>query len=160
MTPKEILTIELHELQKDFLLKYKEKGMEASGDWGRSLETIVNIQSDGSLTGSVRAFEYSQQLETGRKPGKFPPRDEIERWIKEKGIAARIENDISISSLAFLISRKIAREGWDRKNYGGVDLISEVATPERMQDIINKVGQSYIVLITSEVTRTFKELAA
>ena len=160
MTPQETLSKEMEKLQLEFLAKYKEKGMEASGDWGRSLETVVNQSDDGLLTGSVKAFDYSQQLETGRKPGRFPPREAIENWIKEKGLASRIEGQISVSSLAFLIARKIANEGWDRKRYGGVELISEVATPQRMQEIIDKVGQSYIVLITSEVTKTFKELAA
>lgn len=160
MTPQETLSKEMEKLQLEFLAKYKEKGMEASGDWGRSLETVVNQSDDGLLTGSVKAFDYSQQLETGRKPGKFPPREAIENWINEKGLAARIEGQISVSSLAFLIARKIANEGWDREGYGGVELISEVATPQKMQEIIDKVGQSYIVLITSEVTKTFKELAA
>lgn len=160
MKPKEILQEELEKLEQEFLVKYREKGMEASGDWGRSLETKVSQSSDGSVSGSVRALKYSQQLESGRSPGKQPPREAIEKWIKEKGIASRIESKISVSSLAFLIARKIAREGWSRKRFGGVELISEVATPQRMQQIIDKVGQSYISLVTSEVTRTFKELAA
>jgi len=157
MTPEEVLESEVKELEKDFLIAYKAKGMESSGDWGRSLETVVFGSSSG-LSGSVKAFEYSQQLETGRKPGGYPPRDAIEDWIEEKGIAARIEGQISISSLAFLIARKIAREGWKREGYGGVELISEVATPQRMQSIIDKVGQSYAVLITSEVIKLFKDI--
>ena len=101
MTPQETLSKEMEKLQLEFLAKYKEKGMEASGDWGRSLETVVNQSDDGLLTGSVKAFDYSQQLETGRKPGKFPPREAIENWINEKGLAARIEGQISVSSLRF-----------------------------------------------------------
>ena len=160
MTPEETLKRELKKLENEFLIRYQEKGMEASGNWGRSLETVVEKSKDGSVTGSVRALSYSQQLETGRQAGKFPPREAIENWIVEKGIASNIEKEISVSSLAFLIARKIAREGWDRKDYGGVELISEVATPERMQEITDKVGQSYITLITTEVITLFKELAA
>ncbi len=55
-----------------------------------------------------RDFNYILTLETGRKPGKMPPTEPIKQWIEQRGIQPP---DISQDSLAFLIARKIGREG-------------------------------------------------
>lgn len=157
MKPSEVLTKELTQLQKELIAAYNQKGMKSSGEWEEGLEVQVYSSSDG-LTGILKGLNYSQQLETGRKPGRFPPRDEIEKWIKEKGLAANIEGEISVSSLAFLIARKISREGWNRKGYGGVNLISDVVTPQRIQNIINLVGDSYVVSVTTDIVKSFQEI--
>lgn len=50
----------------------------------------------------------------GRQPGKFPNLLAIEQWIEAKGIVPRPDQNgksISTKSLAYLIGRKIAREG-------------------------------------------------
>ena len=157
MKPNEVLTKELTQLQKELIAAYNQKGMKSSGEWEEGLEVQVYSSSDG-LTGILKGLNYSQQLETGRKPGRFPPRDEIEKWIKEKGLAANIEGEISVSSLAFLIARKISREGWNRQGYGGVNLISDVVTPQRIQNIINLVGDSYVVAVTTDIVKSFQEI--
>lgn len=150
---KEILSKEFEKLKEDLIKAYDAKGMRASGKFADNLEVVVS-EDRAILYGE----NYAQQLETGRKEGKFPPLVDIEQWIKDKGIAARIEGQISISSLAFLIARKIAREGWNRQNYGGVELISEVITDERIQAIINEVGEAQVIKYTSEILRLVKEL--
>ncbi len=57
--------------------------------------------------GTLFGAKHIYQLKHGRKPGKFPPIDEILNWIRAK----RIQADIPERSLAFLIARKIARQG-------------------------------------------------
>lgn len=138
MQTADILQAEFESLRTDLIARYDELGMRASGAWADSLEVQVT-NTKATLTG----LQYSDQLEYGRRPGGQPPSEAIEKWIIEKGIAARIEGNISISSLAFLISRKIAREGWKRESKGGVELISEVVTPERIQSILTKIGDEY-----------------
>lgn len=143
------------ELLKDDLIKaYDAKGMRASGKFAETLE--VKVQG---LTAQLWGEDYSQQLETGRKSGRFPPIDAIEQWIKDKGIANRIQGEISISSLAFLIARKIANEGWKRQEYGGVELISSVVTDERIQKIIDEVGAEQAMIYTTEIITMVNELA-
>ena len=143
------------ELLKDDLIKaYDAKGMRASGKFADTLE--VKVQG---LTAQLWGEDYSQQLETGRKAGRFPPIDAIEQWIKDKGIANRIQGEISISSLAFLIARKIARNGWKREEYGGVELISSVVTDERIQKIIDEVGAEQALIYTTDIINLTKELA-
>jgi hypothetical protein len=143
------------ELLKDDLIKaYDAKGMRASGKFAETLE--VKVQG---LTAQLWGEDYSQQLETGRKSGRFPPIDAIEQWIKDKGIANKIQGQISISSLAFLIARKIANEGWKRQEYGGVELISSVVTDERIQKIIDEVGAEQAMIYTTDIIKMVNELA-
>ena len=147
----DILTEEFNLLKEELIAKYDEKGMRASGNWANSLEVTVT----GGLSAKLIGDEYSEQLEYGRKSGKQPPSQAIEQWIRYKGIMSRIVGKISISSLAYLIARKIAREGWRREGYGGVELISEVVTPERIQKIIDRVSDSYIHLFENEIKLMF-----
>lgn len=147
----DILTEEFNLLKEELIAKYDEKGMRASGNWANSLEVTVT----GGLSAKLIGDEYSEQLEYGRKSGKQPPSQAIEQWIRDKGIMSRIVGKISISSLAYLIARKIAREGWRREGYGGVELISEVVTPERIQKIIDRVSDSYIHLFENEIKLMF-----
>ncbi len=158
MTAIEILHTEFEVLAQELKDAYNKKGMKASGEWERAVEVKVT-ENTNSLSAVVLGLEYSQQLETGRKPGKQPPSETIEQWIKDKGIASKIEGKISISSLAYLIARKIGREGWKREQYGGVDLISEVVTPERIQNIINKISDFYLQDFTTEIVGYLKKAA-
>lgn len=62
--------------------------------------------------------EYGQWVDQGRKPGKGAPPEVIRQWVREKPIRPRNKNggfkkvtDASVNSLAYLINRKIKREG-------------------------------------------------
>lgn len=147
-----VLSSEFELLKKDLIAAYDRKGMRASGKFADTLEVEIK-GTNAKLWGE----NYAQQLETGRKGGKFPPINAIEQWIKDKGIANRIQGEISISSLAFLIARKIHREGWKRKDYGGVELITEVVTDAKMQKIIEQVGAEYALVYTTEIIKMIEE---
>lgn len=150
MTVEEIIENEFALLKNELIAKYDEKGMRASSEWANSLEEEYSFSLE-KLNAKILGLEYSEQLESGRLPGKQPPIAAIEKWIHDKGIAARIEGEITVSSLAFLIARKIGREGWKREQYGGVELISEVVTPERIQRIIDKVGDGFASVFTADL---------
>lgn len=149
-----VLSREFELLKKDLIIAYDAKGMRASGKFADTLEVQVT-----GLTARLFGEDYSQQLETGRKAGRFPPINAIEQWIKDKGIANRIQGEISISSLAFLIARKIARNGWKREDHGGVQLISEVVTDQRIQNIIDEVGAEQALIYTTEIIKLVNEIA-
>lgn len=152
-----ILSKEFELLKKDLILAYDAKGMRSSGKFADSLE-VQTFETELGYTAILWGEDYAQQLETGRKSGKYPPFDMIKRWIEQKGVFAQALQKISISSLAFLISRKIAREGWKRENFGGVNLISEVVTDERLQRIIDEVGAVETMRFTDEIIRLVNEL--
>ena len=148
----QVLSKQFEALKKDLIIAYDAKGMRASGKFADSLEVRVE-----GLTAQLWGENYAQQLETGRKSGKFPPIDAIKKWIEEKGIASRIQGEISVGSLAFLIARKISREGWKREQLGGVELISQVVTDQRMQKIIDEVGVEQALKYTTEITKMIEE---
>ena len=150
-----ILSHQFEKLKEDLIKAYDEKGMRSSGKWANSLEVIA-VENSVKLMGE----EYSQQLETGRQAGQFPPIQAIKQWIIDKGVFGSILQEISLSSLAFLIARKIANEGWKRERFGGVNLVSEVVTDERIQSIIDEVGAVMMVQYTTELVILINELQA
>ncbi len=151
---KEILSTEFEFLKLDLIEAYDAKGMRSSGKWADSLEVESEINRV-----VLWGLEYSQQLETGRQPGKQPPTSVIEQWIYDKGIANQIEGKITVSSLAYLIARKIGREGWKREEYGGVELISEIVTEQRLQKIIDQVGEVKLIEYSTEIFNLINEMA-
>ena len=109
-------------------------------------------------------LDYSQQLEAGRRANNGSSGTkwenslaDIEQWIQDKGIKP-IEDKMKISTLAFLIARKIAREGWNRQGYGGVELISEVVTDERIQSILDKLSDAYLIEVSTDIIKQFQTL--
>lgn len=154
MTPSQILAEEMELIKRDLIIKHKELGMPASGKWIESVEANTN-----RLSGVILAEHYTEQLVNGREPGRFPPIDRIEQWIKDKGIQP-FDSNLKISSLAFLIARKIAREGTRYFQQGGTDLVEAVITPARIQRIINRVTEFQISSFSSAITGMFQQLAA
>lgn len=156
-TSKQIFQEEFDSISKDLVLKYKELGMKASGKF----EEEIEVQA-GDDFGRVIGVPYTTQLQEGRKPtergGDGSLLKAIEQWIVDKGIVGNIEGDISVSSLAFLITRKIHREGWKRKNHGGVELVTSVVTPKRMQSIIDRLGDAMTIEFTTVLRRQIKTI--
>lgn len=152
---KQILSKAFNNLKGDLIKAYDEKGMRASGNWEDELE----VYTDDNIA-ILFGEDYTQQLQYGRAAGKQPPTAVIEQWIYDKGIDRQIQNEISVSSLAFLIARKIGQEGWKREEYGGVELISEIVTPERIQSIIDEVGDEQVLAFTSDIIKLTKQLEA
>jgi hypothetical protein len=151
----QILLAEFEALKKELIARYDELGIRASGQWAESLSVSVSGNSAEMLQES-----YGEQLENGRKPSTQPPSEVIEQWLRDKGIANRLEKGMSVSTLAFLIARKIGREGWNRQNNGGTKLISSVVTPERIQQIIDKIGESQLEEFTTKISDYLNTLQA
>lgn len=149
-----ILKKEFDKLSDDLTKRHIELGMRSSGNWAQ--EKIVEASEGGSvLTARIEAPKYTEQLQFGRKPGKFPPLAAIEQWINDKGITP----DIPIRSLAFLIARKIANEGTQYFKDGGTDLIDSVVTPQRIDSIIAQVGIINVDAIVSGFVKELKKVA-
>ena len=153
--PNPILIEEFEAIKLEIIALYDAKGMRASGNFANSLQVIPSGENSVRLIGDA----YAVQLEQGRKAGAFPPIKAIEKWIMDKGIFANVLNEIKLSSLAYLIARKIAKEGWGRQNKGGVNLISSVITDQRIQQIIDKVGAVETIKFSNELIAMLKDVA-
>lgn len=72
----------------------------------------------------------------GRSPGKQPPVDPIEQWVKKK---LKIPSN-QARAIAFAISKKIGREGTERfksqENFVGIDLNGNLKSDAPIKDII------------------------
>jgi len=141
----EAIEKELKLIKKELIAKYNEKGMKASGNWERSLTIVMS-----NISGVIFGDDYTNNLEHGMPANQVSADDKtfrakIEQWIIDK----RIQSNIKVSSLAFLIARKIQNEGWDRKDYGGVNLISEVITPQRIELIFKRLSDAVTVEFAS-----------
>lgn len=112
----------LNNFISDFINTYKglliRDDKKASGDLLRSIKPIeINFESS-KYTGSISLAYYWKYIEYGRRPGKFPPPNKILDWVKIKPVIPRPVNGIKPTEkqLAFLISRKIARDGIEAGN--------------------------------------------
>ena len=155
MTTKEILDMEFKSIREDLITKHEQLGMKASGNWERELEVKIETVSPIRAIATLSGEHYTQQLVEGREPGRFPPIQSIIDWIGFKGIRP-IEENMKISSLAFLIARKIAREGTEYFKEGGTDLIESVVTPKRIQEIIDKIGDTQTTVIVNSFINQFQ----
>lgn len=160
MDQKEILAKEMEAIRVDLIANYDALGMRASGQWADQIEAHSE-----RLSGTILGLPYTQQLVTGRpptssgaQPGSPTLREKIEVWIEQKGIAS-FSSDISVSSLAFLIARKIHKEGTQYFRDGGTDLLEKVITPKRIQSIIDKVTEFQISSFTTQIEGFFQEVS-
>lgn len=98
--------------------KLYEGGTNATGLLGNSLSCIVKTE-DGIYDLYLSLQDYWKYVENGRQPGKFPPMDVIKQWIQVKPVIpdARTGKLPTIDQLTFLISRSIAINGIQPKNY-------------------------------------------
>ena len=89
-----------------------DKNINASNTLSNTATTIVEVDGT-SLMVSFNLEDYWKYVEYGRGPGKRPPIDVIEQWIKVKPIIPDPINGRvpTTKQLAFLISRKIGMEG-------------------------------------------------
>lgn len=105
----QLITNQIVELYKEQL---DSKGIPASGTLGDTAS--VEVEMNGTkLVVSLNLEHYWRYVEYGRKPGKMPPIDNIEDWIRVKPVVPNAMNGKVPTSrqLAFMIARKIGREG-------------------------------------------------
>lgn len=114
----------------------------ASGKLAKSIRYEVD---KGILT--VTGLDYSYYVEKGRKPGKFPPKQPILDWIEAKGIVA----DISKESLAFLIQRKIAKEGTTAYQQGGTKLFEDILNPKLIGELQSDLVLTFKNVLVSQM---------
>ena len=99
---------------KDLQRNIREKAPTSFGPMNNTGEAANSLRwkiDNGNLviySTMAKSFNHIMTLETGRKPGKMPPTEPIFQWVQQRGINP---SDISQESLAYLIARKIGREG-------------------------------------------------
>ncbi|WP_456867082.1 hypothetical protein [Galbibacter sp. BG1] len=141
-----IIAEELNAIRNDILEVYNSSNKYTTGQFEQDLSVDVN-NNKGVMMGNMTL--------QGRKEGKQPPIEAIEKWIEAKGIQP-LEEKMTTSTLAFLIARKIGKEGTNKANH--LYVYDEVITPERIQSIIDRLSEFNAQLFVNEVTITIKEV--
>src|SRR5690554_2989055 len=114
--------------------KFIELGMNASGQWIRSLEvrTLLN-------RGEIWGMDYTQYLVNGRRPGNRPPIAPLVEWVQNKfGYVGQ-----QATSTAFAVANKIAKESTEYYPDGTVLL--EVLNSREVMEFINERIGEYIL---------------
>ena len=128
----------LHEYAETVRDLYKEKLVEAdrlaSEDLYNSVEAQVVVNGTEYLV-QVRALDYWKYVEWDTKPH-WPPVQSLLRWIRVKPVLPRSGGSVPRpEQLAYLIGRKIAREG----TTGSHDLaLASTETNRRFRDAITE----------------------
>lgn len=107
-------------------------GTNASGDTSKSLKRESGKESV-KVTGKAFIFV----VETGRKPGKMPPVNELVKWL-ESGKASFTGK---IESVAWAISKTIAKHGSSLFRKGGrEDIITPALDDKRIDQLTSDIA--------------------
>ena len=105
-------TKDVAETYKSLLLR---DGKNATGELISSIKPMTPELVDGTFECSLSLAPHWKYVENGRRPGKFPPIDNILEWVKAKPQLARPNRldrkELAPKQLAFLVARKIANKG-------------------------------------------------
>ena len=91
-------------------------------------------------------------LASGRKPGKFPPMEPIRAWVRRK---LNVEES-EVDGVAFVIARKIAREGTDIFTGKAKGLQVEMLIAEINKELEDEVNTQIGLNVTDTVFEAFK----
>jgi len=129
-------------LSRLFLKSYEDKGMVASGDWGRSLEVF----SSNSSFGVKANYNSSIMMEKGRKAGSYSNIEALKNWIKNKqGLPQAFKNNPD--KFAFIIARKHFLDG--------VKVPNEHNNGNVLSDPINEFINKYLPQMWNELSSIY-----
>ena len=90
-------------------------GKNATGELISSIRPMTPELVNGAFECSLSLAPHWKYVENGRRPGKFPPVENILEWVKAKPQLARPNRldrkELAPKQLAFLVARKIANKG-------------------------------------------------
>lgn len=135
---EQVLTEYAKELEEKYKLNLESSGRKASGQLLTSINYNIVINSNEYAI-DLNLEDYWKYVEEGRGPGKFPPVNKILEWIRIKPVLPHPDNNGKLPTeqqLAFLISRKIADEGFEG-SHDLSDTIEEVDYETKIQDALD-----------------------
>lgn len=128
---RKVVSEELESLRQSIIENHLKAGQKASGRTIASLH--VETDNDGGILFGRKAFGT---LETGRRGGKVPKGfyKIIYQWMQDKGI--QVEKP---KSFAYLVARKIAREGTKLYRQGGRSDIYSNEIPKTTGSVLSRI---------------------
>lgn len=144
----------LENSRKGILNNYHKKGLRASGRTEQEMR-VANVQGRDkqgafpeTMSATLEGPSYVIFEDLGRKAGRFPPIQSIQQWIRQKGIQPE---GTTIRSLAYLIARKIAREGTEIHKNKQKGLEIQKVLEAEVGPFAEKVGLLTAQLVASQI---------
>jgi hypothetical protein len=118
----------------------------ASGELDKSIN--FNVKSSAKkIVLDITMLDYWGAVDTGRRAGKQPPIDKIKEWLTYPNVRDKMrfgQSDASFTeseknSLAFLIARKIGKQGTKGNNFATNVFTSDLITNELPDVVLNAV---------------------
>jgi len=136
MNNDEYIKRELEKVRDEAIDLYNRSGKRVSGQWEKGVE----VKSSGANKAALYSYAYLAGRGRTRNGNNGEPtlQQRILIWLRARGIRP-IEENMKLSSLAFIIARKIHREGTDKSRHRRV--FEEILTPQRIDQIIQNVGR-------------------
>lgn len=138
-----------------------ESNSDASGELKESIEFKVKATAK-KIELDIIMLDYWGAVDEGRKAGKQPPIDKIKEWLTYPNVKSKLGSSDSLSStdiaktnsLAYMIARKIGREGTKGNNFATDVFDSKLLTQELPEAIANAVVED-ADLILQELIDSF-----
>ena len=130
----------------------KESNSDASGELDKSIAFSIKAQST-RLTMELSMADYYVFVDKGRKPGKRPPTKPIEDWLRYPNVQDKIGRsgleDKERKGLAFVIARKIGREGTKGTNFYTNVVKSRLVTQDLDKTVTQAISEDIDELLAS-----------
>lgn len=160
MELEELLIQYSQEVEKALKDELQNNGRVASGKLLNSISTKINYLGD-SITVTLYAEDYLKWLNDGRKPsngeGNGSLKEDILKWIKIKHIVPR-ENKGKVPTekqLAYLIARKIHREGYKGDNQAYSNTVEEINAKYEplIQECLKEMFDNYATAMFNKILK-------
>ena len=139
----------IKQLQNNLLKKKNGSSSNASGALSQSITPEVKAQQKGYNL-SVMMEDYWFYVEEGRRSGKTPPIKNIYEWIQNKReiqskfISKSTDRIAATKSLAYVIARKIGREGTRAKPF-----VSPALKQVTTQTLAKRISEHIVETLTT-----------
>jgi hypothetical protein len=130
----------------------------ASGNLSDSINFGIEYNlADGNFRFELRAADYWESVDKGRKAGKRPDPADIVRWLKTPNVQSKFKMeradlslrnlpDTQLLGLAYVIARAIGKRGTEPTH-----IISGVLTAERLAKLENDIADAATVDIINMI---------
>ena len=156
-TLKETFESWLNKIQSGLVESYISKGLNASGEWEKSLEQFYS-KSESKFTFGIKANDYSEYMQNGRRPNKKQSPEDIKKWVGWAGstFLKKWVQDKGLSVSPFAVAHKIAKEGIkvpNTHNVGG--LVTDVVNDESIKELSDSLTLFFVEKIRSDLRKVF-----
>jgi hypothetical protein len=132
-----------------------ENNTDASGDLKKSISFKIRSSSK-KIELDITMLDYWGAVDEGRKAGKQPPIDKIKEWLSYPNVRDKIrfgQSDAQFTeseqnSLAYLIAKKIGREGTKGNNFATNVFESSLITNELPEVLTDAIVEDADAILT------------